>query len=89
VISKSINNDVSNYGINLKKINQQSPITILPMFLAGEFPIGLSCFLLGPRGFLWVRIMGSQNVLGSGYGSNIGAHTLSSTERQEAFAGLY
>jgi hypothetical protein len=31
-------NDVSNYGINLKKIVQQSPITILPMFLAGEFP---------------------------------------------------
>jgi hypothetical protein len=31
-------NDVSNYGINLKKIVQQSLITILPMFLAGEFP---------------------------------------------------
>ncbi len=26
-----------NYGINLKKIIQQSPITILRMFLAGEF----------------------------------------------------
>ncbi len=23
------------------------------------------------RGFLWVRIMGSQNVIGTGYGSNI------------------
>jgi hypothetical protein len=34
VISKPIKNDVSNYGINLKK----SPITILPMFFAWEFP---------------------------------------------------
>jgi hypothetical protein len=31
-------NDVSNYGINLKKIVQHSPIKILPMFLAGKFP---------------------------------------------------
>ncbi len=42
-------NDVSNYGINLKKIIQQSPITILPMFLAGEFPhqveAGFFCFV--------------------------------------------
>jgi hypothetical protein len=30
-------NDASNYGINLKKIIQQSPITILPMFLVEEF----------------------------------------------------
>jgi hypothetical protein len=28
-------------------------------------------FLLGLRGFLWVWIMGSQNFMGSGYGSNI------------------
>ncbi len=26
---------------------------------------------MGSRGFLWVRIMGSKNVMGSGYGSNI------------------
>ncbi len=32
-----LKNDVSNYGINLKEIIQQIPITILPMFLAGEF----------------------------------------------------
>jgi hypothetical protein len=38
VISKPIKNDVSNYGI-LKKIIQESPITILSMFFAGElFP---------------------------------------------------
>jgi hypothetical protein len=34
VISKPIQYDVSYYGINLKKIIQQSPITILPMFFA-------------------------------------------------------
>jgi hypothetical protein len=87
VISKPIKNDVSNYGINLKKIIQGSPITILPMFLAGEFPHKIEAvsllagysiphkieaiFLLGSRGFLWVWIMGSQTVIGSGYGSNI------------------
>ncbi len=64
-----------------KKIIQQSP-----MFLAGIdspirlrlfFPrfddsIRLTLFLLGLSGHLWVRIMGiSQNVMGSGYGSNI------------------
>jgi hypothetical protein len=31
-------NYVSNYGIDVKKIIQRSPITILPMFFAGEFP---------------------------------------------------
>jgi hypothetical protein len=31
-------NDVSHYGINLKKIIRQRSITILPLFLAGEFP---------------------------------------------------
>ncbi len=35
---KKKKNDVSNHGIDLKKIIQQRPITILPMFLAGEFP---------------------------------------------------
>jgi hypothetical protein len=40
--------DVFNYGINLKKIIHQSPITILPMFLAGEFPHKIEAeFLLG------------------------------------------
>jgi hypothetical protein len=85
VISKPIKNNVSNYGINLKKIIQQSSITIVPMFLAGEFLHNIeavfcwvqfphnieAAFLLGSRGFLWVQIMGSQNVMGSGYGSNI------------------
>jgi hypothetical protein len=32
-----LKNDVSNYGTNLQKIILNSPITILPMFLAGEF----------------------------------------------------
>ncbi len=70
-------NDVFNYGINLKKIIQRSPITILPMFRAGEFPrkieayfagfdspIRLRLFFAGFEGFLWVWIMESQNVMG-------------------------
>jgi hypothetical protein len=41
--------------------------------LLGNCPIRLELFffLLGMRGFLWVWIMESQNVMGSGYGSNI------------------
>jgi hypothetical protein len=35
--SKLIKNDASNYGINLQKIILNSLVTILPMFLAGEF----------------------------------------------------
>jgi hypothetical protein len=37
VINKPIKNDIPNSGIHLKKIIQQSLITILPMFLAVEF----------------------------------------------------
>jgi hypothetical protein len=41
------------------------------MFLAGfDSHIRLRLFFAGLfDGFLWVRIMGSQNVMGSGYGS--------------------
>jgi hypothetical protein len=68
-------NDVSNDGINVKKFIQPSPITILPMFFCwGIPPYDLSFFLLGSRGFLWVLIMGSRDVMGSpGYDSNISA----------------
>jgi hypothetical protein len=38
VISKPIKNNFSNYGINLKKIIQRSPIIFLPMLFAGGFP---------------------------------------------------
>jgi hypothetical protein len=78
VISKPIKNDASNYGINLKKIIQQCPITILPMLFSGKFPHKIEVFLLGLRVFLWVRIMGSRNVMGSGYGSNISVVFLAS-----------
>jgi hypothetical protein len=58
VISKPIKN-VSNYGINLKKIIQQSSITILSMLLAGEFPHDIEAVFCGVQegfyGFgLWV-----------------------------------
>jgi hypothetical protein len=38
---------ICNYGINLKKITQQSSITILPMFFAGGFPQNIEAFLFG------------------------------------------
>jgi hypothetical protein len=56
------------------------------MFFAGGFPQNIEAFLFGwdwfPRnieavfcwvwgGFLWVWIMGSQNAMGLGHGSNI------------------
>jgi hypothetical protein len=42
------------------------------MSLAGEFPHKIKAvYFAGCEGFLWVWIMGSQNVMGSGFGSNI------------------
>jgi hypothetical protein len=76
VISEPIKkNDVFNYGINLKKIIQQSPITILPMFFAWEFPHKIEavfCLVIG--GFYGFRSSGDKNFMGSGYGSNISVH---------------
>jgi hypothetical protein len=40
------------------------------LFAGFDSPMILRLFLMGSRGFSWVRIMGSQNVMGSGYGSN-------------------
>jgi hypothetical protein len=54
VISKPIKNDVSNYGINLKKIIQQSFQTIFQMLLAGRRTHKNKAFLLA-HNFLWVR----------------------------------
>ncbi len=45
--------DVSNYGIDLQKIIFNSPITILPIFLAEEFSHKIEAvFLLGLKGFM-------------------------------------
>ncbi len=44
-------NDVSKYAINFKKIIQQSPITILPMSLAGEFPYKIEVVFF----FCWIQ----------------------------------
>jgi hypothetical protein len=45
-------NVASNYGINLKKIIQQSPITILPMFFCwGIPPLRLKLLFAGFGGF--------------------------------------
>jgi hypothetical protein len=50
-------NDVSNNGINLKKIVQRSLITILPMYFAGEFSHNFEAVFCWVRGgFLWVGL---------------------------------
>jgi hypothetical protein len=44
----------------------------IEVFFAGfDFPIILRLFFAGFEGVLGVRFNGSQNVMGSGYGSNI------------------
>ncbi len=53
-----------------RKSSNKVPITSFQMLLAGRRTHKKS-FFMGSRGFLWVRIMGSQNVMGSDYGSNI------------------
>ncbi len=61
---------VSNYGINLKKIIQQSPILILSMFLAGGLSHKIEAFFAGRfYGFglwgvatLWGRVLGVKLV---------------------------
>ncbi len=45
---------------------------IFQMLLAGRRTHKNKAFFMDSRGVLWVRIMGSQNVMGSDYGSNIG-----------------
>jgi hypothetical protein len=43
------------------------------MFLAGESSHKIEAVFAEFKGFLWVWIMGSQNVMGLGYGSNTSA----------------
>ncbi len=43
-------NDVSNYGINFQKIILNCPMTILPMFLAGEFSHKIEAVFAGFEG---------------------------------------
>jgi hypothetical protein len=76
--NKKKKNDVFKSGINLKKIIQHSPITILPMFLAGRFfhknetfsflfyftgfDGGLRVWHMGSRNVIWGRLMGETLV---------------------------
>jgi hypothetical protein len=66
-------NDASNYGINLKKIILQSSHENFQMLLAGDEPIIIELFFHGFEGVMMGLIMGSQNIMGSDYGSNISA----------------
>jgi hypothetical protein len=54
-----------------RKSSNTVPLTIFRCYLLGDKPIKIKHFFMGSRGFLWVWIMGSQNVMGSDYGSNI------------------
>jgi hypothetical protein len=53
-----------------RKLPNKVPIIILQMLLAGRRTHKNKVFLMGSRGFLWVRIMGSQNVMGLDYGKS-------------------
>jgi hypothetical protein len=55
---------------NSRKSSNKVPIIIFQMLLAGRRTHN-NRFFMRLRGFLWVWIMGSQNVMGSDYGSNI------------------
>ncbi len=53
LINPPIKKDASKSGINLKKIIQQSPVTILPMFLAGSFSHENEAFFAGLEVFFF------------------------------------
>jgi hypothetical protein len=55
-------------SISRKSFNRV-PITIFQMLLSGGQTHKNKAFFLGSRGFLWVWIMGSQNIMGLDYGS--------------------
>jgi hypothetical protein len=77
VISIPIINDASNYGINLYKITQQSSHNnFSDVFLLGDYPIKMEQFSARFEGDFMGSIMGSQNIMGSDDGSNIGESIL-------------
>ncbi len=54
------------------KLSNKVPIIIFQVLLAGRRTHNNRAFyFMGLRGFLWVLIMGSQNIMGLDYGSNI------------------
>ncbi len=68
--SKLIKNNVSiSYGINLQKIILNSPTTILPMLLAGEFSQKIEAVFAGFEGVL----ISLDYVKSKCYGSNTSA----------------
>jgi hypothetical protein len=54
-----------------RKSCKKVPIIFFQMLLAGRQTHKNKAFFMGSRGFLWGWIMGSQNIMGSDYGSNI------------------
>jgi hypothetical protein len=72
VISKPIKNDASNNGINLKKKSSNKvPIIIFRCYIMGDEPIIVEQFFYGFEGVIMGLIMGSKNIMGLHYGSNI------------------
>ncbi len=59
-------NYVSNYGMNFKNIIQQSPITILPVFFAGEIPHEIEAVFAGFEGVFMGLDYGKSKCYGFG-----------------------
>jgi hypothetical protein len=64
----------SNHGINLKKSSNKVPIMIFQMLLAGRETHKNRLFY-GFKGVFMGSIIGSQNIMGLDYGSNISVYT--------------
>jgi hypothetical protein len=54
-----------------RKSSTKVPITTFKILLAGRRTHKNKAFFMGLRGFLWVWIMGSRNVMDSDYRSNM------------------
>jgi hypothetical protein len=72
-----------------RKSSNKVPITIVQMLLAGRQTHKNNTFFMGSRGFLWIWIMGSQNVMGLDYGSNISEITESKSRTALCYKRRY
>jgi hypothetical protein len=54
-----------------RKSSNKVPIIIFRCYIMGDKPIIIEQFFMGSRGLYMGSIMGSQNIMGLDYGSNI------------------
>ncbi len=57
-----------------RKSSNKVPILIFQSYLLGDEPIIIEHFFYGFEGVFMGSIMGSQNIMGSDYGSNLSAN---------------